>query len=277
MNIHPTHTIHAIHEKIIKHEDTYFETVAKNNGTSGQGDTCEISLFLIKRNNKKGPDLLDTELKTIAANMASKKALKDDFRPLTMAGGFETTIAGEYGSISKKDKSVRFNRGFAIKYHSRAKKQPKPPKTSKTFKSHKDEQIVSVLTRTNHSIRLTFNGVLVGEWGCAAVEHAVTTKLPNLCIIEAMKLTGGPKDYFNYPDYTYYETIDFQKFWSLFDDGRITIEFRISHKDHGTCFRMKTALLHELYGRAITRSEYEMWLKDNPRVVEDGEYILLAA
>lgn len=227
-------SLQAIHSHITKVDDVYFPTVAKNNGTAGQGDTCEARVFGIARNNDKGPDFHGVEIKT-----TSGKSLT--MRPFTMAGGYENHIRENWGGISNKG-VLRFNRSFKVGVR---KSIPKRHGGSTTAE----------LINDNQSLKLLFDGDVVGRWPIDSVVSAVQTKMPNLCIIEADKKTYGV-DCYRYHSYTFYAALNTARFVDLINDGSISIEFRIRQKDYGTCFRLSKKVLPSMYEKVISFDEY---------------------
>jgi hypothetical protein len=234
-------TLSDIYHKIQSFNDVYFPTVAKNNGSAGQGDTCEKHVFGIERNNNQGADYRGCELKTTTGRSLT-------LRPFTMKGGQENYIRDNWG-VWSKDGHLCFNRSFKVG-------------VTKTIASRNGKNTnTSLVVRltpegTPDALVLLFDEEEVGVWDVAEIARLAIDKMPHLCVIKADKKSYGI-DCYRYQSFTFYADLIVDAFMQQLYEGKIVIEFRNRKKDYGTCFKISKKALGVIFRQVITMTEHE--------------------
>jgi hypothetical protein len=254
-------TREEIHEIVCDHHGAFFQSI--NPGApASQGETNEIRMFNVKRNNGKAADFKGVEIKT------SAKVTKP-MRPFTFTMGCENLLRSDYGSLNGRGDKQCFNQSFrAISDEQQFTKSGKPKKKrAKTKVTHKDGTVThGFLTRADGHINLVFGDVVIGKVAESVIQDKLDEKMSDMCIFVAAKRyfpvkTGDTVEdieHFNYSDYTFHHGFSSVAFWREFDLGNIPIEFRLRGVENkGTCFRITRTVLKRLYEHNETRADYE--------------------
>ncbi len=190
-------------------------------GTTGQGHTFETRMLVKQEDNKSEADCYDTEVKT-------KSSRAQRVRTFTMNFGIERELTRVFGKQSR-DGKLCLNRSLRV---------------GKTA------------IWNNQKIDLKVSG---GELRLDAGQHTtgipldkiagvLKNKLDNLLIVNTLKRRDGEDWQYRYPSFSYYDSLDQERFIDALSDGRVAVEFRIrGDKDYGTSFNIAAKEFPHLY------------------------------
>lgn len=202
-------------------------------------------LIGIKENNKKEPDYGGFEIKT--KNVGSKSNITMFNKSINSIKSANTTLKNEYGI--KEENSYVNVLNTTVKYY-----EWNSHRGGHNFKLDLDEDLGKLYLRIKDSNTDTEIDNNRFFWEINTINNQFK-KIKNCCVIEG-KINTKEK-LVKFTKMTIYKNASMPKFWNIFKDKYIFIDFRIGEyksgprkgktHDHGTAFRIKESKLTDIF------------------------------